>query len=378
MNTNIQQRDYRVYGESNRRARERGLVEADWYMSPISRQRLKELMKRKDGPAIRDTLLWFGSLIVLGYLACFMYLEYSFTQWQWWLCIPLFFVYGNFLMLGAISRHHESLHGTPFKTLWMNETLFHISSFLALMPARAWRWSHTRHHTDTLVEGSDTEVVMRPPTPIWQYFLIFFFNVKGLWGSLKLLTRRAVGTLDEREKSFIPETEHGKVKWEARIYLILLLAVVAGCFWVGDIWPLLLIGLPTVYGNMLIILVTITQHQGLYENVLDHRLNCRTFHTNPVIQFLYWNMNYHIEHHMFPMVPYHALPALHKEIKQDCPAPSPSLPAALKEVMSSLKKQRKDINYSLERPLPATANPYKYGPYIPMVVNNLGMDIYRD
>ena len=29
---------------------------------------------------------------------------------------------------------------------------------------------------------------------------------------------------------------------------------------------------------------------------------------NPVSRFIYWNMNYHVEHHMFPMVPYHALP----------------------------------------------------------------------
>jgi Na+-transporting NADH:ubiquinone oxidoreductase subunit F len=42
--------------------------------------------------------------------------------------------------------------------------------------------------------------------------------------------------------------------------------------------------------------------------VLDHRLNCRTVYMNPIHRFLYWNMNYHVEHHMFPLVPYHALP----------------------------------------------------------------------
>ncbi len=30
---------------------------------------MKELMKRKNGPAIRDTFIWFGSLAVLGYIA---------------------------------------------------------------------------------------------------------------------------------------------------------------------------------------------------------------------------------------------------------------------------------------------------------------------
>jgi hypothetical protein len=44
---------------------------------------------------------------------------------------------------------------------------------------------------------------------------------------------------------------------------------------------------------------------------------------NPVSRFIYWNMNYHVEHHMFPMVPYHALPKLHELIKHDLPTPQP-------------------------------------------------------
>ena len=73
-----------------------------------------------------------------------------------------------------------------------------------------------------------------------------------------------------------------------------------------------------------ICLIGLTQHVGLAEDVLDHRLNSRTVYMNPMIRFIYWNMNYHVEHHMFPMVPYHALPRLHEVIKHDCPTPYPS------------------------------------------------------
>jgi len=62
--------------------------------------------------------------------------------------------------------------------------------------------------------------------------------------------------------------------------------------------------------------------------VLDHRLNTRTVHLNPIARFIYWNMNYHLEHHMFPMVPYHALPRLHERMKTHSPAAYPSLWAA--------------------------------------------------
>ena len=57
--------------------------------------------------------------------------------------------------------------------------------------------------------------------------------------------------------------------------------------------------------------------------MLDHRLNTRTVKMNVVNRFLYWNMNYHVEHHMFPMVPYHRLPELHEEIKHDLRAGLP-------------------------------------------------------
>ena len=53
---------------------------------------------------------------------------------------------------------------------------------------------------------------------------------------------------------------------------------------------------------------------------------------NPFSRFVYWNMNYHVEHHMFPMVPYHALPRLHALIKDDLPAPNPSMWHAYREV----------------------------------------------
>lgn len=66
---------------------------------------------------------------------------------------------------------------------------------------------------------------------------------------------------------------------------------------------------------------------------------------------------------MFPMVPYHALPALHEEMKADCPAASPNIGVALGEVFNTLVKQHKDPTYTVVRPLPTTARPYKYGPH---------------
>jgi fatty acid desaturase len=40
-------------------------------------------------------------------------------------------------------------------------------------------------------------------------------------------------------------------------------------------------------------------------------LNTRTTFTTAVVRYLAWNMPYHTEHHVWPMVPFHRLPALH-------------------------------------------------------------------
>jgi fatty acid desaturase len=76
---------------------------------------------------------------------------------------------------------------------------------------------------------------------------------------------------------------------------------------------------------------------------------------NPISRFMYWNMNYHVEHHMFPMVPFHALPALHEAMKAECPPPYPSLWAAYREIIPAVLRQARDPGYHIVRALPPSA-----------------------
>jgi fatty acid desaturase len=122
----------------------------------------------------------------------------------------------------------------------------------------------------------------------------------------------------------------------------------------------MVVGLPSFYGGFLAVFFGLTQHAGLAEDVLDHRLNSRTVYMNPIFRFLYWNMNYHVEHHMFPMAPYHALPQLHAAIKADCPPAYPSTLAAYREIIPALARQIREPGYFVRRQLPSTAKPVPY------------------
>ena len=348
MNQTIHPRDYSLTGPLNARAVEMGLANAEWYRTEIPRARLKELMKRSDGPAIRDTLLWIGGMVVTGGLGAYF--------WGSWWCVPFFLVYGVLYGSGGDSRWHECGHGTAFKTQWMNDAVYQLACFMMMRNPAVWRWSHSRHHTDTIIVGRDPEIItMRPPEML--KVCLNFFGILDLPQALLAMLRYASGRLTGAEKNFIPEAEQGKVFTVARVWLVIYAATIATCLWMGSILPLMLIGLPRLYGAWHHLLTGLTQHIGLAEDVLDHRLNCRTVYMNPFSRFVYWNMNYHVEHHMYPMVPYHALPALHQEMLADCAKPYSGFWEAYREIVPALLRQLRDPEYFIHRQLPATAKP---------------------
>jgi fatty acid desaturase len=114
----------------------------------------------------------------------------------------------------------------------------------------------------------------------------------------------------------------------------------------------LFIVLPNFYGKTLVMLMGLTQHAGLQEDVKDHRLTTRTVHLNPIFSFLYWHMEYHVEHHMFPQVPSYNLKKLHALIKDQMPPARKGLWGAYKEIIPALLKQAKDPNYKISLVIP--------------------------
>ena len=257
----------------------------------------------------------------------------------------------NSINCSASSRWHESSHGTAFKTDWMNNALYEIASFMVMRESTVWRWSHTRHHSDTIIVGRDPEIAVPRPPDLWAMFLNFF-NVKNIPLYFRNLLRHAAGRISAEEKTFIPESEYGKVFLRARLCLLIYAGVAGWALCTGSLLLLMFIGLPNFYGAWLMPIYGYTQHAGMAENVLDHRLNCRTVHMNLIHRYLYWNMNYHVEHHMFPLVPYHNLPKLHEIVKPDMPAPYPSIWNAWREIVPALLRQVKDPAYFVKRKLP--------------------------
>jgi fatty acid desaturase len=177
-------RDYSLIGKDSKRAVENGLAAAQWYHTDIPRKQMKELMQRSDGPAMRDTAIWLGLLVAFGAAAALL--------WGSWWSAPFFLCYGVLYGSATDSRWHECGHGTAFKTRWMNDAVYHIASFMIMREPTIWRWSHTRHHTDTIIVGRDPEIVaMRPPDLV--SIALNFLALKNTFNAVKHMLLHATG-----------------------------------------------------------------------------------------------------------------------------------------------------------------------------------------
>jgi MocE subfamily Rieske [2Fe-2S] domain protein len=335
--------DYSLTGVNATLAVEKGLAEAEWYTTPVPKPEMRKLLERRDGPAIRDTALLVALLVVTGYTTV--------ALWGTWWAVIAYLAYAVLYGTSSDSRWHECGHGTAFKTDWMNLVVYEIASFMVMRESVVWRWSHNRHHSDTIIVGRDPEIqIPRPPNI--RALVLSLCAVGGYRTYFPSLFRHAMGKMTGAERTFIPESEFPKVYRNSRICLAIYGVVIASAI-IWQSWiPIFLFVLPQFFGTWLMIIHNTPQHAGLAENVLDHRLNCRTVYMNPISRFIYWNMNYHVEHHMFPLVPYHALPKLHAAIKDDCPPPYPTILAAWRELLPAILRQVTDPASYVKRRLP--------------------------
>lgn len=346
----LQWKDYGLKGGASGAAEITGdevgsRVEMKWFSPKIDRKVLKGMIKRSDARALRLFGLWLGGMALAGIGGD--------LAWGTWWCVPFFLIYGTFYSC-ADHRAHELSHGTPFKTRWLNEAFYQLCAFMTLREAFYYRWSHSRHHTDTIIVGRDPEIgFQRPPDLSILVFDLFF--LKDGFTQVRTIAQNATGRLTDKGNQFIPEGQRPAVVWSSRAYLAILLGVAAWCVIIGSILPAMFIVLPRFYGGALSQVFNVMQHAGLDEDVYDHRLNTRTVIMNPVFSFLYANMNYHIEHHMFPMVPFYVLPELHALIADQCPAPNDGIVAAYREIVPALIAQRATPTHFILKRLPEGA-----------------------
>ena len=348
----------------------RNKLKIDWYRSEIKPDRFRELSQKNN---LKGWVQAGGHLLLFSSTSAAVY--FTFEAKAWLIFFVTLFIHGTISSFLRGTASHELGHGTVFNTKWLNKVFLYLFSLLSWWNPFDYASSHTYHHRYTLHPEGDRENLLPLHPKIGKTFLLQLFTINlftlpgrtfGKGGLISTIWVTILDAIGKTRSNDIPSNEwlnalhsdqpdqHKKSIYWSRIQLlfhgsVLIFSMVSG------IWVLILIfTFCSFIGNWLSYFVSLPQHCGLQENVSDFRKSTRSIMLPRFIEFLYWHMNWHIEHHMYAGIPCYNLRELHKELKDDMPYPR-TLIGAWREMLDTWEKQKTDKSYQYDTPLPLTA-----------------------
>lgn len=294
-----------------------------WYRTPIAAERLRQLQDRSDFLGALQAFGYLGLIAVTGTVAVM-----TEGAWPWWATLACLFVHGTCFAF-QINAVHELAHGTVFRSTALNAALARVFAFLGWINLPLFSTSHARHHRFTLYPPEDLEVTLPQRITLRDWLRIAVVDPGYLYRMIAEAIRLSRGRFQgEWELGLFPPDQPAQriapMRW-ARTLLIGHAAIIVAAVVLGVAVELRWLMVPVVttfgkgYGSWLFFLCNNAQHVGMQSNVPDFRLCARTIALNPLVGFLYWNMNFHVDHHMYTLVPCYRLRDLHREIRHDLP-----------------------------------------------------------
>lgn len=264
---------------------------------------LLDLSRKSDSAGLKRLITHLFLIFACGFLV------WS-ARGSWWI-VPAWIVYGTVLVF-VFSPLHECIHRTAFRSKRLNNGVAAIAGFILLLPANYFRCFHFEHHRYTNDPERDPELLTARPQTIPGYVWAMSGLTSYWLPQVRLLASHAIGRVDSK---FIPESTHRTIRDEARIHLVLYVAIAAGSIYFQSALIVIFWVVPILIGMVELRLFLLAEHGGceLSDNML---INTRTILTSPILRLITWNMSFHCEHHLFPSVPFHSLPTLHGEVRE--------------------------------------------------------------
>jgi fatty acid desaturase len=217
--------------------------------------------------------------------------------------LPLYFLM-TCSMVGLSILMHESNHNLLFKNRKLNRWAGFICGLPSLVSVSAYRTLHLAHHAHTGTHKDPDSMQNSVPRkiPMVLFFYLFLFIGAYLYLIHLVLTSLKLAE-PEMRRSILFEYS-------------LILAVFILLFTLLPFQIML-----HVWIIPLLIAAQLTNVRGLAEHGLTTSHNVftetRTVKSNRFVSFMMNNLNYHLDHHLFPGVPWYNLPKLHSILSDE-------------------------------------------------------------
>jgi len=260
----------------------------------IDRDTLRALSQRSNARGLLQLMLHLALLGAAGYLVHLLRGEI----WRW-VALLIYGIILDFLFCAL----HETVHRTAFASRRLNDAVAWLAGAVLLLPPEFFRAFHFAHHRYTQDPARDPELALPPPATLGSYV----WRASGLpnW-SRRLRVTLGHALTGRVGEPFIAQSKRPTVVREARILWCCYGAVLALSLYFRTGAALVYWIVPVMLGQPFLRLYLMSEHMGCALGE-DMYANTRTTYTNTLVRLLAWQMPFHVEHHAFPAVPFHAL-----------------------------------------------------------------------
>jgi fatty acid desaturase len=248
-------------------------------------------------------LLCFVGLAGLGAVGAILLNQHLPSPWNWLASLPCSLVTGAALH-GISLFTHEAVHGTLLRQRRLNDLLGALCAWPVLQNCSAYRVLHLNHHQHLGAPG-DPDHYENYTRWSWGVFTLNWLRL--LVGYPVYLV--AIPVLGFRQGN---RRDRWAIATESTLTVALVGAVLASP--VPGAWLLHGWLVPMLFINTFVNVRGMSQHT-LLEHASDEIRGTRSILTSPLVRFFMCNENYHLEHHLFPGVPWHHLPELHQALR---------------------------------------------------------------
>jgi fatty acid desaturase len=275
----------------------------------------------------------YGAIVLFGTL---IWLTVSTYGLLW--AIPLIVAQGYFVAF-LFMVVHETAHKTAFRSRAINLALGHLSSFAIGLPYEYYCLFHWDHHRYTQDPERDPELLVGRMPATDTELAIAYSGLQQVAFRIGLMLRHAfTGNATAR---WIPEGKRHIVVREARLYVAGYLVLLLGSVALHTTLLLWVWIVPLIVGQLFLRPYLYAEHTGC-DRTRSAFQNTRTTYTGLVMKWFAWNMPYHVEHHAYPSIPFHALPKLNEIVDRQIVFRGRGYLAVTRETWAWFRRERRD------------------------------------